>query len=106
MALGERRLAVGGGDDGKGGGTAVAADDRRQHGFDIVAVGIAALAPPVAQGGLPPRCMGGARHRSEERRVGKVCVSTCSSRSSPYPEKQNIHPTKHQDENTATKTQH
>src|SRR3546814_11530106 len=25
-----------------------------------------------------------ARHRSEERRVGKECVSTCSSRWSPY----------------------
>src|SRR3546814_16333281 len=28
--------------------------------------------------------------RSEERRVGKECVSTCRSRWSPYPEKQNI----------------
>src|SRR3546814_4301961 len=26
----------------------------------------------------------GYRHRSEERRVGKECVSTCSSRWSPY----------------------
>src|SRR3546814_11650433 len=28
--------------------------------------------------------------RSEERRVGKECVSTCSSRWSPYHEKKNI----------------
>src|SRR3546814_1686443 len=27
----------------------------------------------------------GERHRSEERRVGKECVSTCRSRWSPYP---------------------
>src|SRR3546814_15768084 len=31
------------------------------------------------------------RHRSEERRVGKECVSTCRSRWSPYHEKQNNH---------------
>src|SRR3546814_20476687 len=29
-------------------------------------------------------CEGGARSRSEERRVGKECVSTCRSRWSPY----------------------
>src|SRR3546814_1309336 len=29
------------------------------------------------------------RHRSEERRVGKECVSTCRSRWSPYHEKNN-----------------
>src|SRR3546814_12764560 len=29
--------------------------------------------------------------RSEERRVGKACVSTCRSRWSPYTEKKNIH---------------
>src|SRR3546814_10925768 len=29
--------------------------------------------------------------RSEERRVGKECVSTCRSRWSPYHEKRNIH---------------
>src|SRR3546814_20293513 len=27
--------------------------------------------------------------RAEERRVGTACVSTCSSRCSPYPQKQN-----------------
>src|SRR3546814_19549587 len=30
------------------------------------------------------------RNRSEERRVGKECVSTCRSRRSPYPLKKNI----------------
>src|SRR3546814_17068496 len=29
-------------------------------------------------------CLTGARTRSEERRVGKACVSTCRSRWSPY----------------------
>src|SRR3546814_20044062 len=32
-------------------------------------------------------CKIGARRRSEERRVGKECVSTCSSRWSPYHKK-------------------
>src|SRR3546814_12579350 len=30
-------------------------------------------------------------HRSEERRVGKECVSTCRSRGSPYPYKKKHH---------------
>src|SRR3546814_15273006 len=34
--------------------------------------------------GVPCR-IGGSRPRSEERRVGKECVSTCRSRWSPYP---------------------
>src|SRR3546814_18379411 len=34
--------------------------------------------------------------RSEERRVGKECVSTCRSRWSPYPKKKNITNTKQQ----------
>src|SRR3546814_13092169 len=33
------------------------------------------------------------RERSEERRVGKECVSTCRSRWSPYHEKKNAHTT-------------
>src|SRR3546814_15240919 len=33
--------------------------------------------------------MSDAERRSEERRVGKECVSTCRSRWSPYHEKQN-----------------
>src|SRR3546814_2542588 len=33
---------------------------------------------------LLPDLRGGARARSEERRVGKECVSTCRSRWSPY----------------------
>src|SRR3546814_19793280 len=32
------------------------------------------------------------RSSSEERRVGKECVSTCRSRWSPYPSKKNTHP--------------
>src|SRR3546814_12084452 len=39
------------------------------------------------------RILGAARYmtvRSEERRVGKECVSTCRSRWSPYHEKKNI----------------
>src|SRR3546814_16964197 len=33
------------------------------------------------------------RDRSEERRVGQECVSTCRSRSSPHPQQQNTPPT-------------
>src|SRR3546814_12831992 len=47
---------------------------------DIVAVEIGGLLDAVDQriGGRPVRA------RSEERRVGKECVSTCRSRWSPY----------------------
>src|SRR3546814_12345047 len=39
----------------------------------------------VGMGVLPLQFMEGtSRHRSEERRVGKECVSTCRSRCSPY----------------------
>src|SRR3546814_11842352 len=43
----------------------------------------------LAMGSIMPAPMqtanfGVDRHRSEERRVGKVCVSTCRSRWSPY----------------------
>src|SRR3546814_8667630 len=34
--------------------------------------------------GSPPAARAVQRHRSEERRVGQECVSTCSSRGSPY----------------------
>src|SRR3546814_10025103 len=40
------------------------------------------LADQIAQQGLPVL---GLDARSEERRVGKECVSTCRSRWSPYP---------------------
>src|SRR3546814_19747419 len=40
-----------------------------------------ALPPPNVTGSLP---MGHALNRSEERRVGKECVSTCRYRWSPY----------------------
>src|SRR3546814_18088553 len=36
------------------------------------------------RGCLLSRSLGGFRNRSEERRVGKECVSTCRSRWSPY----------------------
>src|SRR3546814_12431009 len=42
---------------------------------------------------LPPEYIA-ELERSEERRVGKECVSTCRSRWSPYPEKKQIS-TKH-----------
>src|SRR3546814_19917685 len=38
--------------------------------------------------------------RSEERRVGKECVSTCRSRGSPYPEKKNKNENKRRKINT------
>src|SRR3546814_12322558 len=40
--------------------------------------------------------------RSEERRVGKECVSTCRSRWSPYHEQQKTQKTKQQQYNTET----
>src|SRR3546814_11693487 len=42
-------------------------------------------APVIADRQLSPSAA--ARPRSEERRVGNGCVSTCRSRLSPYPEK-------------------
>src|SRR3546814_15945257 len=56
-------------------------DEFDHHGefFDIIS-GIS-LPKPLQEGG-PPIMNAGTR--SEERRVGKECVSTCSSRWSPY----------------------
>src|SRR3546814_17755138 len=59
----ERQPAVGGGEDG----------ERRQQ---------AAKQGEGRQGGGGD--LGRGRRRSEERRVGKECVSTCRSRWSPY----------------------
>src|SRR3546814_5516548 len=39
----------------------------------------------VTGGNGQSRLQGGAQDRSEERRVGRECVSTCSTRWSPYP---------------------
>src|SRR3546814_17360551 len=50
-------------------------DQARQHHHDLVDIGIAGQAEQLAVD---------ERHRSEERRVGKECVSTCRSRWSPY----------------------
>src|SRR3546814_17840956 len=47
-------------------------------------------------GGYGPQAQ---RNRSEERRVGKECVSTCRSRWSPYHSKK-------KDKNSSTKTRH
>src|SRR3546814_14560796 len=43
-----------------------------------------------AEGFAEPRAQHAGDHRSEERRVGKECVSTCRSRWSPYHYKKNI----------------
>src|SRR3546814_5485734 len=40
--------------------------------------------PPGSAGGLLNAMLGSLVQRSEERRVGKECVSTCRSRWSPY----------------------
>src|SRR3546814_12492216 len=42
------------------------------------------------------------KHRSEERRVGKGCVSTCRSRWSPYHYKKKKHDTTHKNNTTLT----
>src|SRR3546814_15593157 len=47
-----------------------------------------AIEPAGAQAGA---CGADDIHRSEERRVGKECVSTCRSRWSPYHEKKKPH---------------
>src|SRR3546814_6609616 len=44
----------------------------------------ATLADLRNAGADPARLLAGLRSRSEERRVGKECVSTCRSRWSPY----------------------
>src|SRR3546814_13416198 len=48
---------------------------------------VAAVHEHGVQGPVEVAAVGDARnlHRSEERRVGKACVSTCRSRWSPYP---------------------
>src|SRR3546814_18186744 len=49
----------------------------------------------------------GEQYRSEERRVGKECVSTCRSRWSPYPyKKQNHHHTTNTPNTTQPHTPH
>src|SRR3546814_16537348 len=71
---------------------------KKTNGFVIKAVFIQPVGPPPSQG--PPILIRAheemaeivdtmlghrhLRHRSEERRVGKECVSTCRSRWSPY----------------------
>src|SRR3546814_15260687 len=53
--------------------------------------GLAAEKPQLALGPAVPEVLVLARYlrRSEERRVGKECVSPCKSRGSPYHETQN-----------------
>src|SRR3546814_15101439 len=55
---------------------------------------------PTSAAGLGP---GGLESRSEERRVGKECVSTCRSRWSPYHKRKKR---KSQDTSHTSKTQH
>src|SRR3546814_18255427 len=64
---------------------------RRPSGFVADLVSISARPPPNPRCGHPgdPRGVGyridaDTQQRSEERRVGKECVSTCRSRWSPY----------------------
>src|SRR3546814_18814367 len=60
------------------------ADDRGDHYIPLHQF----VAPLRAERAISPivkRTGGPARYRSEERRVGKECVSTCRSRWSPYP---------------------
>src|SRR3546814_19202897 len=52
--------------------------------FDLGAVG------PSVAGPTRPDQLVGLEDRSEERRVGKECVSTCRSRWSPYHKKKKI----------------
>src|SRR3546814_13128775 len=77
--------------------------DRRSHPLDtssagaiVEVVSTAAGATDVIEGDKSQLLLSGEcqlvvelGHRSEERRVGKECVSTCRSRWSPYPYKKN-----------------
>src|SRR3546814_18392587 len=66
---------------------------RRHRLFEPVYRGARQLPPPVDRlGGHGPRQPPRRRFRSEERRVGKECVSTCRSRWSPYHLKKNKPP--------------
>src|SRR3546814_16562080 len=57
----------------------------------LAEIGVRQRAPDrTRRGKQPPRRIRSAG-RSEERRVGKECVSTCRSRWSPYHYKKNIH---------------
>src|SRR3546814_16864866 len=62
------------------GDVAVAADDRQRR-----AGGDDARSFDKAVRGAAAQRIGGILRRSEERRVGEECVSTCRSRWSPYP---------------------
>src|SRR3546814_11613764 len=65
---------------------AVSADGHVLAGDTVVALGRRIL-PKAEDRQTAQAClelMSGRRHRSEERRVGKECVSTCRSRWSPY----------------------
>src|SRR3546814_3181521 len=64
----------------------VQADDEEMIGIDCLARAYAGI-PPAGFAVVHAVVAGGmmvARERSEERRVGKECVSTCRSRWSPY----------------------
>src|SRR3546814_18056141 len=63
---------------------------RRKPKADITQIGGHALSPSTLMMGygFDPMLSEGSLKRSEERRVGKACVSTCRSRWSPYPSKQ------------------
>src|SRR3546814_2269938 len=66
-------------------GTKIAKVDLRRAGTDAAAVGrIAEVTAIVELRVERAACARQALQRSEERRVGKECVSTCRSRWSPY----------------------
>src|SRR3546814_4938472 len=79
-AAGARIMLIGDGDV-----SGVMATSSKESGVDIY-MGIGG-APEGVLAAAALRCIGGqfqGRLRSEERRVGKECVSTCRSRWSPY----------------------
>src|SRR3546814_14557926 len=85
---------------GKARGLAIAShdDETAEHVADAAALGISVTEFPTTLAaaraardndmkvimGAPNLLRGGSHSRSEERRVGKECVSTCRSRWSPY----------------------
>src|SRR3546814_20243519 len=55
----------------------------RTRGLDVILHGLASLGYDAEWHCIIASSVG-APHRSEERRVGKACVSTCRSRGAPY----------------------
>src|SRR3546814_13664846 len=64
---------------------------RDEHAGSVGPIAFAKKIASTASPDATPACCARCNRRSEERRVGKECVSTCRSRWSPSPEKKKQH---------------